>query len=284
MTQYDGYITGATDVNVLSKPTMLNSEPQRDSTGQWKLILEKLTVPSPTGCVARPRLETLLEQNLSACTSTVISGRAGSGKTTLAIDFAEKSGRAIAWYKVDAPETKLEIFFSYLISSIRTQRPGFGTALLSLLDGDPDIAQVSHLAEVFVFELERVAAKPLLIVIEDLHLVCDADWVVPFFRRLLPLLPADVHMLITSRTMPPAPLWRMRSKQTLSVIDEQMLSFTRDEAVRLFAHYGLSPEQAAIALDHSRGRAAALSSLAATLRFAETELMKDSSERRLMVG
>ena len=263
---------------------MFNLEVQMDSTGQWKLIVEKITVPSPTGCVARPRLENLLEQSCHSCTSTVISGRAGSGKTTLAIDFAEKSGRAIAWYKVDAPETKLEIFFSYLISSIRAQRPGFGTALFSLLQSHSDVNQISHLAEVFVFELERHSGKPLLIVIEDLHLVCDAEWVVPFFRRLLPLLPADVHMLITSRTMPPAPLWRMRSKQTLSVIDEETLSFTREEAIRLFEHYRLTPEQAYIALDHSRGRAAALTSLAATLRFAEADLMSDSSERQLKAG
>jgi len=56
--------------------------------------------------------------------------------------------------------------------------------------------------------------KPLPIVIEDLHLVCDTDWLVPFLDRLLPLAPREVHLLITSRTLPPAPLWRMRSKQT----------------------------------------------------------------------
>ena len=260
--------------------------PQTDSpTGQWKIILEKIVVPSPTGCVPRPRLEALMNQSLRSCTATVLSGRAGSGKTTLAIDFSEKSGRSVAWYKVDAPESKLGVFFGYLISSIRTQRPGFGGyALSSLLQQDPDLSQISHLAEVFVFELERHSGTPLLLVIEDLHLVCDADWVVPFFRRLLPLLPADVHLLITSRTLPPAPLWRMRSKQTLSVIDEETLSFTREETIRLYEQYGLSREQASIALDHSHGRAAALSSLAATLRFAETELMKEAPAKQLKFG
>ena len=138
MTQYDGYITSAQNAQVLSKPTMFNLEPQKDSTGQWKLIAEKIAIPSPTGCVSRPRLEALLEQSLYSCTSTVISGRAGSGKTTLAIDFAEKSGRAIAWYKVDAPESKPEIFFSYLVSSIRSQRPGFGSSLLPVLQIETD--------------------------------------------------------------------------------------------------------------------------------------------------
>jgi LuxR family maltose regulon positive regulatory protein len=238
---------------------------------KWKLVLEKITVPPPTARVPRPRLHALLEQSVHSCTSTIITGRAGSGKTALAIDFAEKSGRNVAWYKVDAPENNLPIFFQYLLSSIGFQRPGFGGySLLPLLREEPDGHQIPLLAELFVFELERHSAAPLLIVIEDLHLVCDADWVVTFFRRLLPLLPSDVHMLITSRTIPPAPLWRMRSKQTLSVIDEDNLAFTRDEANTLFQLHGLTPEQANMALDHSRGRAAALSSLATTLHFAET--------------
>jgi LuxR family maltose regulon positive regulatory protein len=257
---------------------LIAESPTQFHDKEWKLVLEKITVPSPIACVPRPRLHALLEQSVLSCTSTIITGRAGSGKTTLAIDFAEKSERKVAWYKVDAPESNLPIFFQYLISSIGFHRPGFGGySLLPLLRAERGSHQISLLAEHFVFELERHSAAPLLIVIEDLHLVCDADWVVMFFRRLLPLLPSDVHLLITSRTIPPAPLWRMRSKQTLSVIDEDILAFTRDEAIALFQRYGLTPEQANIALDHSRGRAAALSSLAATLHYAETAVLAKKS-------
>ena len=271
---------------MLRKNAMLNLEPPIDSNiTQWKIIQEKVIQPSPTTCIPRPRLHRLLEQSLGSCTSTVISGRAGSGKTTLAIDFAEQCGRAVAWYKVDAPESRLSIFFQYLISSIAAQRPGFGDyALNALVKIEPNVNQIPRLAELFIFELELVSGNPLLVVIEDIHLVCDADWLVPFFRRLLPLLPSDVHFLITSRTMLPAPLWRMRSKQTLSVIDEEILSFTRDEAFRLFEHYGLNHDQANIALDHSHGRAAAISSLAATLYFAESEAFRSEPLTRRLNG
>jgi hypothetical protein len=44
----------------------------------------------------------------------------------------------------------------------------------------------------------------------------------------------------------------------LVVIDEATLAFTRSEAIQLFASYGLSPEQASIAVDHTHGRATAL--------------------------
>jgi LuxR family transcriptional regulator, maltose regulon positive regulatory protein len=263
---------------------MPKTDPQIEvTTSYWEPILEKITIPSPTASVTRDRIHDLLEQSLQSCTSTIISGRAGSGKTSTAIDFAEKCGRAVVWYKVDAPESNSQIFFHYLISSIRTQRKWFGEGLwLHVQEVTP--VDISRLAELFVFELETNPGPPLLIVIEDLHLVCDADWLVPFFRRLLPLLPADVHMLITSRTIPPAPLWRMRSKQTLSVIEEETLAFTRDETQQLFEHYGLTKEQAHIAFEHSRGRAATLSGLAATLHFAENEMKPGEASLRVRFG
>jgi LuxR family maltose regulon positive regulatory protein len=249
------------------------------------LILEKISIPSPLAVISRPRLIRLLTRSLHSCNATILSGRAGTGKTALAIDFAEGSGRAVAWYKVDAPDSKLSIFLHYLVASVRTQRTGFGnTRLLNHIDQYLASQLVSTLADEFVHEFEANAGEPLLIVIEDLHLVCDSEWLVPFLQRLLPLLPSDVHMLITSRTMPPAPLWRMRSKQTLSVIDEDLLSFSREEAIRLFETLGLTAEQALAGIEHSYGRAALIANLAATLRFAENQTIAFESKQRLRVG
>ena len=241
-------------------------------TDNVELVVEKIARPSIVPRLSRPRLLTLLENSLISCTSTIISGRAGTGKTALALDFARKCGRRVAWYKVDAPDGELKIFIQYLIASIRKQRPDFGRGNLASLTKTVQPDNIALLAEAFVYELVEGENQPLLVVIEDLHLVCDSEWLVPFFRRLLPLLPSEVHMLITSRTMPPAPLWRMRSKQTLSVIEEETLGFTRQEAVELFESYSLSSEEASIALDHTHGRAAALARFAAALTGSKEEI------------
>ncbi len=234
--------------------------------GNGKLIAEKMSVPSPGWRLPRVRLRALLEKSVASGTSTIISGRAGTGKTALAEDFARHCGRPVAWYKVDAPEGEIESFFQYLIASIRKERRHFGSKALIPAISTLERDQIPLLAEAFVYELGEGESVPLLIVIDDLHLVCDSEWLVPFFRRLLPLLPSEVHVLITSRTMPPAPLWRMRSKQTLFVIEEGTLAFTRHEAIQLFERYGLSSEQASVALDHTHGRAAALTRFAAKLK------------------
>jgi len=264
---------------------MSKREPLSDTnSNQLGILVEKISIPSPMASVPRPRLRKLFEQSLRSCTSTIVSGRAGSGKTILALDFIEQAERAVAWYTVSAPDGELQIFFDYLVSSIRARRPNFGNnGLLSLLQRESADLYVAQIAETFVFELERQPEQPLLIVIEDLHLVSDSSWLVPFLQRLLPLLPTDVHVLITSRT-PPATLWRMRSKQTLSVIDEETLAFTREEAIRLFEQFGLSREQACIALDYSHGRAAGLSQLAAKLYFAASESLTSEPNRRFKVG
>ena len=245
----------------------------RSMAGHPSLIDEKISIPAVTGSRSRVRLRQLLEKSLSTCTSTIISGRAGTGKTTLALDFAKNSGIPVAWYKVDAPEAEITSFFQYLIGSIQRVRSHFGDKVLIPLTKNADHGQISRLAEAFLYELVEDESPRLLIVIEDLHLVFDSEWLVPFLHRVLPLLPTEVHMIITSRTVPPAPLWRMRSKQTLSVIDEATLAFTRPEAIELFESFGLTSEEASIALDHTHGRAEAL------IRVATNLAQKESSQR-----
>lgn len=241
-------------------------------TPKLELITEKITRPARLPRVSRPRLLTMLENSMAAGSSTIISGRAGAGKTALALDFAQQCGRPVAWYKVDAPDADPRIFFHYLIRSIQGQRPGFGTESVIPLVEAAELDLIPWLTEAFIYELtEGEAFNPLLIVIEDLHLVSDSNWLMLFLGRLLPLLPSEVHVLITSRSLPPAPLWRMRSKQSLVVIDEATLAFTRPEAIALFESYGQSIEQASIALDHTHGRAGALDDFAAYLEQSETK-------------
>jgi LuxR family maltose regulon positive regulatory protein len=228
-----------------------------DGLPRMKLVIDKISKPLHTRLV-RMRLRKLLERSLASGTCTIISGRAGTGKTTLAADFATSCGRRVAWYKVDAPDAEFCVFIDYLTASIGQQRSRFDYQTIRTLAADVTADDIPLFAEAFVFELIKDERDPLLIVIEDLHLVSDMHWLIPFLERFLQLAPPDVHILITSRTFPPAPLWRMRSKQTLAVIDEASLAFTREEAVELFASYGLSNALAYVAYDRTNGRAGAL--------------------------
>ena len=222
-----------------------------------KIITSKVMIPQEIPRVCRQGLLDTLRENLLSCQATVINGRAGTGKTTLAADFVRRHAGRAAWYKIDAPDMSLSVFMEYLVASVAHVRPGFGSETLARqlqLSGEFNIPA---LAEAYIYDLER-QPEPLILVIDDLHLIYDADWLVPFFHRLLPLMPANIHMLILGRGMPPAPLWRLRSKQRLFVITEQMLAFTQTEAEDLFFSYGLSAEDASFSLKQTGGRAADL--------------------------
>src|SRR5258706_14753590 len=227
-------------------------------TAEEHLIHEKIAVPEASPRVSRQRLLKLLVENVVCCNATVINGRAGTGKTTLAADFARYAARPISWYKVDAADSDLRMFCEYLSTSVRGRRLSMDIERLLQITETVESDRAEPLAEAFVFQLSEGKSEPLLIVIEDLHLVHDADWVVPFFRRLLPLLPADVHMLITCRSLPPAPLWRLRSKQMLRVVEETELAFNLDEAISLFESYGLGAKPARLAWHQTNGGAATL--------------------------
>lgn len=229
-----------------------------------QLIHDKIAIPAATPRISRPRLLKLLTNNLLCFNATIVNGRAGTGKTVLVADFARHSGRAVAWYKVDAADNDLRLFCEYLAASIRLQRPAIVPERLMELTETVDSDRAGLLAEAFVFKLSDTRAEPLLVVIEDLHLIYDAEWVVPFFRRLLPLLPADIHVLITCRSLPPATLWRLRSKQMLRVVEEVELAFTVDETIALFETYGLKEEHARVAWAQTHGRAATVAEFAAT--------------------
>ncbi len=230
------------------------------------LILEKITAPLQLPRVTRGRLLEKLHKSIHCCAASIIHGRVGTGKTMLAADFVWGSGRRGAWFKVDASDAILKNFFQYLIESINRQRPVFNGQAVKCLAEGVSHEDIPSLAERFVYALQEHSDDPLLIVIEDLHLIYDTDWVAPFFTRLLPLLPTDVHMLITCRSMLPLPLWRMRSKQMLCVIEETELAFTQEETEDLLLSYGLGVESAGFGLKQSHGRAAALDEFALCLR------------------
>jgi ATP/maltotriose-dependent transcriptional regulator MalT len=223
-----------------------------------RVIPEKITPPVELPRVSRERLLSTLDESLEGCNSTIIHARAGTGKTMLATDFARRTGRRLAWYKLDAPDTELPVFLRHLCASLaEAARPGFGARTIERLGRECETDDVPLAVEYLIYELLE-SNDPVLLVIDDLHLIYDAEWMVPFFRRLLPLLPAEVHVMMLGRSLPPTPLWRMRSKQTLCVLDEAVLAFTLAESRRLYASYGLSAERAEAALRETRGRAATL--------------------------
>src|SRR5215475_5871245 len=143
-----------------------------------KIITSKVMIPTETPRVCRQGLLDNLRDNLKSCHATVINGRAGTGKTMLAVDFIRRHEGCAAWYKVDAPDMSLPVFLEYLVASVARVRPGFGRQTLDCharafgggRSGETEARNefdIAALAEAYVYDLER-QAEPVVLVIDDL--------------------------------------------------------------------------------------------------------------------
>jgi LuxR family maltose regulon positive regulatory protein len=226
-----------------------------------KLIADKLVIPSFESQISRQRLIEHLEKTTEQFGATLVCGRAGTGKSALASDFAKHfAGKNAAWYKVESADIEWKVFFSYLAASLNQNKlQPDKLAHFVQQTADASVEEATESLSALIFE----TSKPFLIVLDDLHCVYDAEWFSAFFNSFLPLFSQEANLLLIARSLPPFPLWRMRSKQKLSIVEEPLLAFTSEEAAELFANHGLCQHSAALAHDRSYGRISKL------LQFAE---------------
>ena len=107
--------------DVANNPEPLNKPNATTASEEFHLFAEKLRAPQFERYIPRPRLNELLKKSSGQIGATMIIGRAGTGKTTLAMDFAKNYER-VAWYRVEATETDWNVFSRYLAESFNEDR------------------------------------------------------------------------------------------------------------------------------------------------------------------
>ncbi len=207
------------------------------------LFADKMRIPKFTNHISRPRLIELLKKSTTQNGATLITGRAETGKSALAAELAENYKR-VAWYQIDTAETDWNLFARYFAEIF-----------------NEDFEELKHSAGEIIVFVEKLFAsiaeksdEPILIVLDDVHNIFDAAWFAEFFVSLLYTLTPAHHLVLLSRTKPPQPLWRVRSKQVLGVIDEKLLAFNLAETKEFFNQFGDAKKDAAQAYKKSFGR------------------------------
>ena len=226
------------------------------------LITAKLQPPDTGKTLPRKWLTGLLSKSARNAAATIIVGRAGTGKTTVAADFVSAHPGA-AWYTIDAVDGDWRTFQSYFRAAVF--RDG-GKA-----EGEPVHAVPACDSALDLFadvtaglELRSMGWPPLL-VLDGIHHLFDRVWFQDFFDHLIASTPIGSHTMMLSRSKPPTPIWRLRSKQVLNVIDEKLLAFSPAEAEEFFAFHGAPETDIEAALAESFGRAGSLKAIARSL-------------------
>ena len=233
------------------------SDAKRDD---MHILQEKLRVPATRGLIERPRIDSLLTKSAAQFPATLICGRAGTGKTALAAGFAEKFDN-VGWYTLESTDASWPVFSAYF-SACLPVKPKNRAARYEL-NGVSQAEIARFLLRVTPRLYGRDGAGSSLIVLDDIHHIFDAAWFDDFFNLLLYSLPVETHLLLLCRSKPPSPLWRLRSKQMLNVIDEKVIAFNAAETEQLFTAMSLPAANAREAHRQSFGRVSKLLQFAA---------------------
>ena len=193
-----------------------------------ELLWTKLVAPAPrAGLLPRAGLQSLLQSSLQA-KLCLVAAPAGSGKTTLLAQWrAVAGGGRVAWVSLEERDNDPTRFWSYLVVALRTVEPGVGTVALEALGG-PSVELERVVVPSLVNDLATVSG-PLVLVLDDYHLITDGichqtlGW-------FLDHLPAEVHVVLSTRLDPPLPLARMRARGELAELRAGELHFTDAEA------------------------------------------------------
>ena len=242
-------------------PPLVEDDPG-DVTGSPgpELLWTKLVAPAPrAGLVPRAGLQSLLQSSLQA-KLCLVAGPAGSGKTTLLAQWGQAAGGGgrVAWVSLDERDNDPTRFWSYLVAAVRTVEPGAGTVALEALGG-PSVELERVVVGSLVNDLATVSG-PLVLILDDYHLITNAICH-QTLGLLLDQLPADVHVVLSTRLDPPLSVARMRASGELAELRVGELQFTGEEAAALLNDsmgLALAAEDVARLAERTEGWAAGL--------------------------
>jgi LuxR family maltose regulon positive regulatory protein len=246
------------------------------------LLSTKLSPPRlPGSLVERSRLLAELDAARSHPV-TLVCAPAGSGKTTLLSAWAaslqqagrgkaggtkrEEAKQAVTWLSLDALDTEPIRFWTSIIVALRAGLPTIGEEALALLR----LAQSPPLSTCLSTLLNELAQvdREIILILDDYHVIEDQA-IHESLLFLIDHLPANLHLVLTTRTDPELPLSRWRVRGQLIEIRNQDLRFTQAEAASFLVQrmgLPLTEEDVAILATRTEGWIAGLQLAVLSLR------------------
>jgi LuxR family maltose regulon positive regulatory protein len=218
--------------------------------------------------VARPVLIQRVAEG-GAGDVTLLVAPAGYGKTTVVTEWALQAKTPVAWYSIDESDNNFHQFLSYFVAAIQTIYPDSCKSLRGILERLPlpDVPRLADLLGQAIDELPFAFA----LVLDDYHCISDPH-VENLLNELLRYPSRNMHLVITSRSLPALALARLRSNCRLNELSLRELCFTKAEAaalLHLVCEHAYTDATAAALHQRTEGWAAGLYLLALALGTAQ---------------
>ena len=234
-----------------------------DASPPGPVLLRTKLRPPPVraGLIPRARLDKLLEAGAQG-KLCLIDAPAGSGKTTLLAQWcrAEQASRQVAWVSLDESDDDPVRFWVYVIEAFRVILPGFGEAPLGLLQGSGAADVLTQVVLPQLLNELATSDAELLLLLDDYHLISSSTCH-ETLGFLVDHLPANAHVVLSTRADPPLHLARLRASGELTELRIADLGFTDGEAASLLHDamgLDLTPEEMQRLWDRTEGWAAGL--------------------------
>ena len=226
--------------------------------------------PERARLVDRPRLRSRLDGLLAeGCRAALVSAPAGSGKTTLVVQWLNRTNIPVGWLALDSRDNVPERFFGYLIAAFQQALPGISAEsyaeALSLL-----ILPGANLDEGLTLLTNILAEAPgkFILALDDLHTITNPQ-LHKALDQLIEIQPPQMRLVLLSREDPAVQLARRRARGQLVELRQEDLRFRLDEAVAFLNHsmgLNLSTAQAQALEARTEGWIAGLQMAALTLQ------------------
>jgi LuxR family maltose regulon positive regulatory protein len=193
------------------------------------ILKTKLYIPAlRPDRVDRPRLWKFLDEALRLGQRlTLVSARAGAGKTTLVSDWLRRQTRHSAWFSLDAGDNDPRLFLGGLLEALRPLEIQINHRIWSELEA-PRLPAPEILIAELINDLTPTS-QPFILVLDDYHLIQN-DWIHQAIRFLIEHQPPAMHLILITRVDPQLPLALLRGRSQLTEIRDQDLQFTVAEA------------------------------------------------------
>jgi ATP/maltotriose-dependent transcriptional regulator MalT/DNA-binding SARP family transcriptional activator len=161
---------------------------------------------------------------------------AGYGKSTLAATYARDSGAAVVWLSLQPTDRDSRRLFARLAEAFDA---GFDdpASVSELRGGLADGAEGVGLARLLLGDLDRAPAG-FILVLDDFHLVGEAEEVVNAVDALIRDLPETGQVVITTREAPALSMTRLVVEGAVFPLGAEDLRFSEDETRDLRATIG----------------------------------------------
>jgi LuxR family transcriptional regulator, maltose regulon positive regulatory protein len=237
-------------------------------------LLDTKFFPPPVreNWVSRDRLFNRLQRIFTSRVG-LVSAPAGFGKSTLVSDWLKQLSSEVcssSWISLEPTDNDPHRFYSYFISAWQRQYPLIGLAASEELRNNPALHRDS-LAIFLINDLVRIqeeSSRHNLLVLDDYHLIENKE-IHAFVSYFIEHLPPGIHIILTTRSDPPLPLARWRSRGLLTELRVDELRFTPSESVLFFCRgmqLTLSEEQIRILAERTEGWVVGLQMAALSLQ------------------